>query len=67
MKRSILVAALILLGAGCGDDYVTGVPSNPAASPGVVISGTSVGVNAIVAPDLKTVSGQQSVSFTLPY
>lgn len=67
MKRAILVAALVLFGAGCGDDYVSGVPSITSGSPRVVISGTSVGVSAIVAPDLKAVSGQQPFSFTLPY
>ncbi|OGL73743.1 hypothetical protein A3E39_03845 [Candidatus Uhrbacteria bacterium RIFCSPHIGHO2_12_FULL_60_25] len=67
MKRWILLASLVFLGAGCGDDYVSGVPSATSGSQGVVISGSSVGVSAIVAPDLKMMAGQSNMSFTLPF
>ncbi len=52
-----LFVPLILLGAGCSDDYVTGASSNRATQGGFIIPGT-VGVSAIVAPDFNSLSGK---------
>ena len=69
MKRILfLLVPLVLLGAGCGDDYVTGASSDRVVKGGFIIPGT-VGVSAIVAPDFNTLSGKPAAgdfSFVLP-
>ncbi|HWQ99485.1 MAG TPA: hypothetical protein VN397_01405 [Candidatus Methylomirabilis sp.] len=68
MKQWILLTALVFLGAGCGDDYVTGASSGGSGTGGFIIPGNPIVSNAIVAPDLKNISntsGLNEFSFTL--